>query len=479
MSLHDLAVIGAGPAGLAASVAAAQAGLSVVLLDAADRPGGQYYRHAASENPNDLLRLRHLVDYRPGHRVWTVEPGFTIHALVGERESKPVETEAKALVIAAGAHDRSLPFPGWDLPGVMTAGGAQALLKGNRVNLGRRVVVAGTGPFLLPVATGLAAAGVDVAAVYEANRPVGLVAARSGALLGSAGKVAEAARYGAALVRHRIPYRWGHAVIAAHGSDSVEAVSVARLDRDWYPVPGSERIVECDALAVGYGFTPQLELPLQLGCATRIDSDGSQVVAVDAAQRTSVPGVFAAGETTGVAGVQAARAEGELAGLAAAAMYPAGAPSAAGKIVGVERRAQGPRILPDNLHDRRVGGVRGLLARRGRGRRFAAMLHEVFAVREGWASWVRDDTLVCRCEEVPYRDVVAAVELGAGDLRSVKLFSRVGMGWCQGRVCGYATACLTAGLAGGSPDTASLGARAIAQPVRLGTLAGNDEKENT
>jgi NADPH-dependent 2,4-dienoyl-CoA reductase/sulfur reductase-like enzyme len=470
----DLAVIGAGPAGLAASVVAAAAGLRVALVDAGDRPGGQYFRHPPDSlrtaRPDtthhgwaEFARLRdelieHVaagrVTYLAGHAVWYVEPHaagsgsagaarFTLH-LAGSGAVK--EMPARALVVAAGAHDRPLPFPGWDLPGVLTAGGAQALLKGNEVVAGRRVVVAGTGPFLLPVAAGLAAAGTRVEGVFEANRP-GRFARHGVRVLRNAGKLAEGAGYAATLLRHRVPYRVGHAVVAAHGDDAVESVTVARLDRDWTPVRGTERVIECDAVAVGYGFTPQLEIPVELGCATRTDADGSLVVVVDAAQRTSVPGVYAAGETTGVGGAPLALAEGELAGLAVAGELGAGP----------------------------AGPPRRLLARRARLRDFAATLHDAYGLRPGWAGWLRPDTLVCRCEEVPYGRLAEAVrELGATDPRTAKLISRAGMGWCQGRMCGYPTACLTAGIRKREPgraDRTGFARRPLAQPVRLGDLA--------
>jgi len=444
---YELAVIGAGPAGLSAALAAADHGLSVALVDAGERPGGQYYRHPPAElgeawSPS-FVRLRERVTGHPrithlaGHRVWMLEPGscFTLHVLVGERDGRPDVVRADRLVLATGAHDRSLPFPGWDLPGVMTAGGAQALAKGALLAAGGRIVVAGSGPFLLPVATGLAELGAEVAGVYEANRPRLSLARALGRNLG---KLAEAAGYASALLRRHIPYRTGHAVVAAHGERALEAVTVARLDRAWRPIDGSERVVECDAAAVGYGFTPQLELPLHLGCAVRTDGDGSLVVAVDAAQQTDVPGVWAAGETTGVGGAQLALIEGELAGLAAAGARP----------------------------DRR------LLGRRARLRRFAALLHELYPVPAGWAGWLGDDTVVCRCEGVTFGRLREAVEeLGAGDPRTAKLLSRAGMGRCQGRVCGHATARLTAGLTGTAPDPTGLAHRPIAQPIRLGDLA--------
>lgn len=435
----DVAVVGAGPAGMAAAGAALAAGVSVALVDAGPRPGGQYWRHPAGRPPGDggyrslvgaldRPKLTRLVDAA----VWFAEGGdggFRLHT------AKGVVTAAR-VVVATGAYDRVVPFPGWDLPGVVTAGGAQALVKGSGVAVGRRVVVAGAGPFLLPVAAGLVRAGARVPVVVEAGDPR-RYAARPAALLGAPGKLVEAARYAATFARHRVRYRTRHAVTAAHGGDAVEAVTVSALDRAGNPVPGSGRRVDCDALAVSYGFVPQLELALALGCGTRVDVDGNLVLAVDSDQRTTVDGVFAAGEVTGVGGWALAVAEGRRAGAAAA---------------GAGARTPVVRL-----------------------RRFAVAMHRAHRVPGGWPRWVTDATLVCRCEEVTAGAVRAAVtELGATDARAVKLLARPGMGWCQGRMCGYATACLTADLCGRAPDAADLAAfahRPIAQPVTLGDLA--------
>lgn len=445
--VYDLAVIGAGPAGVAGALTASFAGLDVVLIDAAPRPGGQYFRHLPegfnAQAPGALHHgldrftrqwetLGGRADLLLGHRVWAVEhtgEEVTVRCLAGDREERPRTVTARRLLIATGAHDRPLPFPGWDLPGVLTAGGAQALLKGNLVVAGRRVVVAGTGPFLFPVAAGLAEAGADVRGVYEANGRFGL--ARHPLL--AAGKAGEALGYGASLARHMVPYHGRQAVIAAHGRDALTHVTVARLDSGWRPI--STRTVECDTLAYGYGFVPQLDLPVQLGCATHADADGSPVVTVDGGLRTSVPGVYAAGESTGVGGAVLAEVEGRIAGRSVAADL-----------------------------GRRVPPRPDLSRRRDRLAAFARALLEAYPVRPGWQEWLRDDTLVCRCEEVPLSAVREARELGATDARSVKLLARPGMGWCQGRMCGYAVACLTG-------EDLAAPRRPIAQPIRLGDLA--------
>ncbi|MEV0587718.1 FAD/NAD(P)-binding oxidoreductase [Nonomuraea sp. NPDC050310] len=437
MTGYDLLVVGGGPAGVAGALTAARAGLRVALLDAGPRLGGQYFRHLPGATDGKLhhgldrfLRqsdaLHASADVLLGHRVWTItrDPaGFTVQALAGEREEEPVALRGAAVLIATGAHDRPLPFPGWDLPGVLTPGGAQALLKGHGVAAGRRVVVAGTGPFLLPVAAGLARAGVKVAAVLEASGGLGL--ARHPVL--AAAKAGEAAGYAATLVRHRVPYRTRSAVVRAHGDDEVTHVTVARLDRDWRV--RSTETVECDTVAVGYGFLPQIELATQLGCASANDADGSPILTVDQEQRTSVPGVYAAGEPAGVGGAALAEIEGRIAGHAVAGL-----------------------AVPEHL-----------LLRRTRLRSFARALQEAYPVRPGWQDWLAADTLVCRCEEVPLSAVREAQELGATDARSIKLLARPGMGWCQGRMCGYAVSC----LAGEAPQAPR---RPVAQPITLGSL---------
>ncbi|MFD5319522.1 2Fe-2S iron-sulfur cluster-binding protein [Streptomyces sp. NPDC127098] len=456
-------VVGSGPAGLGVAVTAAERGVSVVLLDAGERPGGQYWRHAADDDVRGPFagwwrRLRAQVaagriDYRPGQQVWLVtredDGRFRVETTPVHDGVRPLPgpVEAAAVVLCPGGADRQLPVPGWTLPGVVAAGGAQALLKGHRTVAGRRVVVAGTGPFLLPVATGLARAGARVVGVWEANSPLRW-ARQARAVLPVPGKLAEAAGYAAALARHRVPYRPRTAVAEILGTDRVRAVRRAVVGRDGVPrpVPGE---VEVDLVALGWGFTPALELPLQLGVATRLDVDGSLVVDVDRDQRTDVPGVLVAGEATGVGGATLSLAEGRLAGHVLAGAGP-----------------QEP-------------GVRRLRATIRAHRAFAAAMHRAHPVPAGWHRWLTDDTLLCRCEEVPHAAVRAAhAELGAADARTVKMLTRLGMGWCQGRVCGFAAACLTAALDGRSPDEGDARAtasRPLAVPVPLAELAGEAE----
>ncbi|MGX7828521.1 FAD-dependent oxidoreductase [Actinokineospora sp. 24-640] len=445
-------VVGAGPAGLAAARAAAGAGADVLLIDAAAKPGGQYHRQD-SLSPADDQPLPPAVEFRANTAVWALEPPRRLHLLTGPADGPGRvrgTVDADALVLATGAHDRVLPFPGWDLPGVYSAGAAQALAKGQRVAVGSRVVVAGTGPFLLPVAQALLGVGARVAGVLEANRP-----RWSPGLLAGLGKTGELAGYLAVLACNRVPYRLRTAVIAAHGRDRVEAVTTARLDHQWRVRPGTERRVEVDAVCVGHGFVPQLELAAH--CALR---DG--FVRVDLAQATSVPGVFAAGELTGIGGADLAACEGAVAGIAAARYIGAGpASNPTSNPAGAEpgRAGRGSADLP--VPHRALRRVR-------RARRFADALARAYPVQPGWRDWLTDDTLVCRCEEVPYRDLRAASGHG---VRALRLVSRAGLGRCQGRVCGPAVTALA-----GLPADA-FARRPIATPIRLGELATPPHEE--
>lgn len=470
----DVAIIGAGAAGVAATVVAARSGCRVTLVDTGERPGGQYYRglhssgastaptiasrarsgresglsYAALAGDLDRLVRAGAVDYRPRTSAYALERAggsLRVRTRGDDRHRQDVDAiEARTVVLATGAFDRPLPFPGWTLPGVMTGGGAQSLVKGQGVLPGRRIVVAGTGPFLLAVAATLLDHGATVVAVVEANDPVTGGLRRARGLAAGLGKAGDLTRFLTTLARHRVPYLRRHRVLEAHGDDRVTGVRIARVADEWQVVPGTERSLDCDAVAVGFGFVAQLDLAAQAGAQLHRGADGGLAVQVDDDQATSVPGLLAAGETTGIGGVDAARVEGLVAGATAATL--AGRASA---------------LTASALHRAEVE-VQSW-------RRFAGALHATFPVRSGWVDGLREDTLVCRCEEVPVSRVRQAVALGAGDARTVKLLSRAGMGWCQGRMC----AATVDGLCG-FDDVASLqGAsyRPVAVPVPLGALA--------
>ncbi|MEO9014625.1 MAG: FAD/NAD(P)-binding oxidoreductase, partial [Terrimesophilobacter sp.] len=379
--------------------------------------------------------------------VWAIETDpLIVHVLVGASDGAEREQLAlrpATVVLATGAHDRTLPFPGWTLPGVFTGGAAQAMAKGERLAVGQRVIVAGAGPFLLPVAASLAATGATVLGVLEANRLGALLRGwlpKPWGLVPAASKGGELAGYITGQLRHRIPYRLGRAVIAAHGTDRVESVTTAAVTAEWSPIKGTDRTIAVDAVCVSHGFTPRLELALAAGC----ELTPERFVRVDQTQQTTARGVYAAGEITGIGGVDLALAEGTIAGHAAA----------------------GGTVTDPAL--------RSTLRRRRVFRGFAARIEAAHGIRSGWHDWLDDDTIVCRCEEVGYGALCATARATQSQsLRSLKLATRAGLGICQGRICGRTVEELLATQApdGILTDGTMSDRRPIAVPIRLGELA--------
>jgi D-hydroxyproline dehydrogenase subunit alpha len=467
----DLIVIGAGPAGMAATATALAGGLHVVLVDSGNALGGQFWRHppeharsaiATDDLHHNLREYRALSDAlstgqqrgqlepRLRHHAWTAVStgeGFEVHAV--DRCDEPRETavvlRAPQLVLATGAYDRQLPFPGWDLPGVLTVGGIQALLKGGGVTAGARVALGGTGPFLLPVAAGLAARGVEVVAVCEAANPLAWLR-HPGALLRNPATWVEGAGYAAALARRGVRVRPRTAIVSADGTDRVASVRIASLAPDGTPRPGTERRVDVDAVGVGWGFTPRLDLVAPLACELVCAAGGNAVVAVDDGQRTTVPGLYAAGEACGIGGAVLALHEGQLAAESVLADSRAGPATPA----------------------RRLTAVRTMVTRH---RAFARAMDLVHPIPPAWSEWLTDETVVCRCEEVTAGAVRAACsDHGARDHRQVKQLTRAGMGWCQGRMCEPAVHWLASRHRVEQPAYVPT-ERLIATPVTLGSLA--------
>ena len=349
------------------------------------------------------------------------------------------------MILCTGAYDRTLPFPGWDIPGVMTPGGVQSLLKGHGVLAGRRVVVAGSGPFLLPVAAGVIKAGGSVVALLEANKSRRWLTSFS-VLLENISKIKEAFYYIKTISEAKVRARFGQAVIAAHAASNgeLESVDIAKIDRN-FRIKKVQNI-KCDVAAIGWGFTADTSLAGSLGCNQLVAKDDGVVVWVDSKQQTSIPGVFAAGEITGIGGSDLSMAEGVIAGISAA------------KFVGCN-----------------VEVLKAHRKRRAKRQRFANALIKAYPIKPGWKSWLRDETIICRCEEVCLSDLKHSInELGATDSRTAKLLTRCGMGLCQGRICGRFVVDLVANELNLSPtDTDRISAvnRPIITPIPLGVLA--------
>jgi D-hydroxyproline dehydrogenase subunit alpha len=389
----DVVVIGAGPAGMAAAVAASDSGASVALIDDNPSAGGQIWRGETGNHDSPAAtwfeRLsKSAVKIIRGARVFHIDGHIEGHldggALAAETSQGILNLSYGKLILATGARERFLPFPGWTLPNVFGAGGLQALMKTGLPVAGKSIVIAGTGPLLFAVASYARKSGAKVVAICEQTNGKKMVRFAAATTL-APGKISEAFRLLWDL--RGIPHWKNCWPVAAIGKDRIEGVRLAHN--------GRTREIECDYLACGFHLVPNLELPNFIGC--RIENG---FVRVDEFQRTSAENVYCAGEPTGIGGLEMALVEGQIAGYSAA---------------------------------RDEAAARTLLSQRARYARFARELDAAFGLRSELKSLADPGTLLCRCEDVPF-GLVRQFD----SWRAAKLHTRCGMGPCQGRVCGSA-----------------------------------------
>jgi NADPH-dependent 2,4-dienoyl-CoA reductase/sulfur reductase-like enzyme len=385
----DVLVVGGGPAGIAAGVRAAETGARVGLVDENVALGGQIWRHGASEGTHSSEASSWLAQFKNA-RVIALSGKRIFHhpeagVLLAEGLDDVWELGYRNLVLATGARERFLPFPGWTLQNVMGAGGLQAMVKSGLPIRGKRVVIAGSGPLLLAVASYLRQHGAEIPLICE-QASWSKLARFAMMLIRFPGKI----RQGLQLRKDidGIPLAASSWPVSAHGKGTLEALTISRT--------GKSETVKCDYLACGFHLVPNTELSILLGCRT-----GNGYVQVNDFQQTTVEGVFCAGEPTGIGGVDLALIEGQIAGLAATG---------------------------------RTSEARPLFSTREKFRRFARLLDDTFSLRSELRTLPSGDTLICRCEDVPYSRLREHTSW-----RAAKLHTRCGMGACQGRICGPAT----------------------------------------
>lgn len=411
LSEFEIVIVGAGPAGMAAACAAAQNSKRVALVDETPWLGGQIWRGqqahpTAPQAQQWLKRLQASGCTVLGRTSVIAAPGTGV--LLAENPGGAHELHWQKLILATGARELFLPFPGWTLPGVVGPGGLQALVKNGWAIRGKRVVVAGSGPLLLAAADGLKKSGATVVSLSE-QAPLARVLKFGLGLLGHPGKLLQGAQIKLRLLG--VPHRYGVWPVRAEGDDQIHRVTLTDGERTWTE--------ECDVLACGFGLAPNVELPLAVGCALK---DG--FVRVNDWQETSVSNVFCAGEPTGIGGVDCALTEGRIAGFA----------------------ANGQKANAESLFKERESW-----------HQFRAGLAEAFALRHELVALATPDTLLCRCEDV----TLGRVKQFSG-WRDAKLHSRCGMGACQGRICGAAAKVV---LGWGMESV-----RPPVQPARVGSL---------
>jgi glycine/D-amino acid oxidase-like deaminating enzyme/bacterioferritin-associated ferredoxin len=434
----DLLVVGAGPAGLAAAIAAAEAGARVTMLDEREAAGGQYLKpladshaHAAPDRQfrqAAAMRARAAaagVVHHAGALVWGGFAVDEVAALVGGR---PFLFRPRRLLLAAGAHERPMPMPGWTLPGVMTTGSLQTLARAYRVSPGQRVLIAGNGPLNLQLAAELIEGGIKVVAVLEAAPKPGFGSWRAAlSLAANAPDLAwDGARYLATLRRAGVPLRWGTQPIAAEGDAQFTALHAR--------TPAGEARFAADVLAMNLGFQSETGLARALGAAHRFRDEGlgRLETITDAEGRTSLPGLFAVGDGAAIGGARIALARGRLAGLAAARELGFATPEEP-----ATHRALARAIA------------------------FQSALWRLFQVPEVDVTALPDAVTICRCEEVSAGTLRAAIAGGAASLPALKKATRAGMGRCQGRMCAGSVA----RFAGGRTEGDFAAPRAPLKPV--------------
>ncbi|WP_433783376.1 FAD-dependent oxidoreductase [Pseudomonas frederiksbergensis] len=417
--MNAVVIIGAGPAGIRAAQTLVAHGVRPVLLDEAARGGGQIYRRQPvnfkrspvklygfeAPKANALHRtidaLREQLDYRPDTLVWNAEA----NALDTLHEGHAARVAFSRVIVATGATDRILPVPGWTLPGVYSLGAAQIALKFQGCAIGERVVFAGSGPLLYLVAYQYAKAGANVVAVLDSS-PFSAQARALPGLLSQPATLAKGLYYRTWLTAHSIPVHQGASLSGIDGQQRVQSLI-------WRNAKGQHRI-DCDAVAFAHGLRSETQLADLLGCEfTWNPLNRAWLPQRDSAGRSSVAEVYLAGDGAGIMGADAAEMAGERAALALL--------EDSGHLLPPQRATQ----LEQSL--KAIG-------------RFRQGLERAFAFPESWAADAADDLMICRCEEVRAGDIRQVVREGHWEINRVKAHCRVGMGRCQGRMCGAAAA---------------------------------------
>jgi NADPH-dependent 2,4-dienoyl-CoA reductase/sulfur reductase-like enzyme len=417
--MNSVVIVGAGPAGIRAAQTLVAHGVRPVLLDEAARGGGQIYRRQPANFKRSPVKLygfeaskanalhqtidalREQLDYRPETLVWNAEDG----ALDTLHEGRAARLAFSRVIVATGATDRILPVPGWTLPGVYSLGAAQIALKFQGCAIGERVVFAGSGPLLYLVAYQYAKAGAKVVAVLDSS-PFSAQARALPGLLSQPATLAKGIYYRSWLTAHGIPVHQGASLTGINGEQRVQSLT-------WRNAKGNQHL-ECDAVAFAHGLRSETQLADLLGCEFAWNPlNRAWLPQCDSAGRSSVAEVYLAGDGAGIMGADAAEMAGERAALALLEDI--------GYLIPPQRGAQLEQAL-------------------GRIDSFRQGLERAFIFPEHWAADAPNDVMICRCEEVRAGDIRQVVREGHWEINRVKAHCRVGMGRCQGRMCGAAAA---------------------------------------
>ena len=442
--MKPIVIVGAGPAGISAARTLLDHGITPCLVDESLRGGGQIYRRQpanfqrsakqlygfeagkAEAVHRTLDELAPLVDYRPQTLVWNAEDGRLDMLSNGHAMS----VEYAQLIVATGATDRILPVPGWTLPGVYSLGAAQIALKYQGCAIGERVALCGSGPLLYLVAYQYAKAGAKVVAVLD-SAPFSAQCRALPALLGQPLTLLKGLYYRAWLTAHGIPVHQGVSLTQIDGEQRVSSIR-------W----GNQKL-DCDAVAFAHALRSETQLADLLGCEFEWNAlNRAWLPQRDSAGRSSVNGVYLAGDGAGIMGADAAQMAGERAALALL------------QDTGIAVDPRRAAVLEQQL-----AGIQ----------RFRHGLETAFPFPAQWAAQAPDNLILCRCEEISVGDVRAVVDEGHWEINRVKAHCRVGMGRCQGRMCGLAAAEIIAERSGRGIETVGrLRGQAPIKPLPFG-----------
>ncbi|WP_196893800.1 NAD(P)/FAD-dependent oxidoreductase [Aureivirga marina] len=422
-----ISIIGAGPAGLSAAIQLAEYGIKSTIYDENPKIGGAIFKQPEKglknhplKDETTFIKAKKLFDQFENHKsditlsmnteVLGVFPLTNEIGIAQDGVFRKISDTS--LIVSTGCYERAQPFPGWTLPGIMSVGGLQLQVKCGTVKPGHKAALIGTGPLLLVAAKQLHMSGVDVVAVVEAGKRKQLVS-KAFNMIANKSLLKEGVDYVNYLKKHNIPMYYGHGVVSASGDGQVQKVVVAPVDDKWYPNKEKSFELEVDCIGIQYGYVPRIQFTDLLQCENSFDKHlGGSFPQVDKWQRTTIEGVYSAGDNSGVYGADVAMLEGRLAAL--------------GYLIDT-------RVITESEATQIAAP---LIKEAQRYKKFQHSFHDFSGLKEGLLSLPEEDTIICRCENIKRSEIDRAIEAGVEEMPDLKINTRVGMGDCQGKMCG-------------------------------------------
>ncbi len=457
----DLVVLGAGPAGVAAANVASKEGAEVVIIDENSSAGGQIYRAPPNEfQPQNSFKSD---EFREGekqrnilensnltalfkHRVWSVSSDLVVSTVGPNGLSS---WHARSLIIANGALERIIPFPGWTIPGVIGLAASTILLKSQYVLPGQSTVVAGCGPLLIAVANGIIKSGGKVSAIIDLNSKSDWIKAFP-RLFSRPDQLFKGMSWFANIMKAGIKLYGGHAVTNTKQVDNVLRISIAPINSAGSILDSkNQKIVEGDCLAIGHGLFPSTEITRLLKAKHIYDPlKGGWVPLIDDDFRSSIPGVYIAGDATGISGAFSAVQKGRIAGMAA---------------------VRDLNVMSSQKYKAKIKSELIILKKN---ENFGKAAVRLMKFRPELIQTITSETIVCRCEDVFRSEIDEAIESGARDLNQLKAWTRCGMGPCQGRTCSEAIEAILASKVGSRELAGQWTGRTPLRPVPIEQIIG-------